>query len=101
MILFICPGCGRFGSLDAPEGDVVEVECPYCGDTDMDWMSRPDLDNPKAGPAVDGLLRSTENLVLRIMKRAYGVYDEDADTKEAALHEFEDKLYDLFDKFTQ
>ena len=106
MLIFICAGCGRFGSTEAKteDGEIV-ASCPYCGNSDFDWISRPDLDDPKMNvDKLDGLLGSVEKLVMSVMNRAYDAFDLSGDssaTKTAALEEFEKTLYDLFNRFTK
>lgn len=109
MFVFICPVCGRFGSIPTPD-KAINAACSYCGNKDIDWVSRPDLDNPKDGisfndeTAVAAYLRAVERLALDVLGRAYDAYDSTSDspaTKLAALQEIEGKLYDLFDRFTK
>lgn len=106
MLVFICAGCGRFGNQVAKEEDgKIVASCPYCGSDDTDWISRPDIDDPKKNKdKVEGLLNEVEKLVLDIMNRAYDAYDLSSDTsatKTAALEEFKTALHDLFSRFTK
>jgi hypothetical protein len=109
MLVFICPSCGRFGLIQTPE-KAIEAACPYCGNTDLDWLSRPDLEKPKRvvgeveGGFALGMLRSIESLAMHALNQAYDVYDSTSDskaTKDAALKEFESVLYNLSDSFAE
>lgn len=106
MLVFICASCGRFGKQTPKEEDgEIVASCPYCGTDDFDWISRPDLDDPKKNKdEMEGRLGMVENLVLDIMNRAYDAYDLSGDssaTKKAAFEEFEKSLRDLFGRFTK
>ena len=69
MLLFTCAGCGRVGSVETPES-ADEAVCVYCGNDDIDWISRPDMDG-------DGIsvIAQAERAAFAALHRLYEVHD--------------------------
>lgn len=103
MLVFICASCGRFGKQVAKEEDgEIVATCPYCGNDDLDWLSRPDLDDPKTNKdKAEGRLGTLETLVLDVMNHVYDAYDfsclpgNSSATKTQSLEDFETTLRDF------
>jgi len=98
MLIFICPNCGRFGIQAVKEVDgKVTATCPYCGTEDIDWISRPDIEEAvKAGEKTEEeLLCVLEKSVLNAMAEAYDIYDDVTETalpKKNGLLSLQNKL---------
>ena len=76
-LVFICAGCGRFGGFEVNEREVEDAcfNCPHCGNSDVDWISRPDVSN---GSADINLL---ERKVIEKLMEAYKALDA-GDTRQ-------------------
>lgn len=91
MFTFLCTDCSRLGLIERPD-KAVSAACPYCGNHDIDWMSRPDLDAPniKADQG-DEFLCTLEKLSLNVLDQVYRGYDDvskSPEEKKAFLEEF-------------
>jgi hypothetical protein len=69
-LVFICAGCGRFGGFEVGEAEGEPFNCPHCGNSDIDWVSRPDISNG-SDPIVQ-----LERAVLEKLNRAYAALDK-------------------------
>jgi len=69
MLLYACAECGRVGAVETPDS-MDKVTCAYCGDADIDWIARPDLD----GDNISVLARA-ERAALMALDHIYEVYD--------------------------
>jgi len=101
MLIFICPNCSRFGAIPTPK-EASKIACPHCKEADIDWLGRPDLEDPKGkGVFIDGLMRSIESLTMQTLATAYKRYDDkraSATNTIALLESCESVLRDLLVK---
>jgi len=87
MIIYLCPHCGRFGKLAIPE-KLSDAACGYCGNEDVDFISRPDIDraNTERDKTEEETLCGIELEVLALMEKAYDIYDETAGEEPNTRH---------------
>ena len=69
MLLYMCVDCGRVGAVETPE-NVDDAACVYCGNEDIDWISRSDMDGPDIR-----VLAKAERAAFAALHRLYEVYD--------------------------
>lgn len=87
MLVFLCPSCGRFGAIKIPER-VEDASCTYCGNNDIDFISRPKLSKlPKEIKKSDQAILRAEAKVLELLDRAYNVYDDVNKDKKEIIEE--------------
>lgn len=95
MLISLCPCCGRPGLIKTPRKG-AEVECPYCGEKDLDWITRPDMDCPVSDKAETAVLKDIERLGFKVLRLAYDIYDsvrlKDPPKKLAKMEEIRSAL---------
>lgn len=87
MLIFLCPSCGRFGSLETPE-IASDARCVYCDNEDIDWLSRPDLDKIQKTKVttLEERTARVEKVLMSIMNYAHDMADHVGEDEKVRRH---------------